>query len=456
MNVDKYTKVVNDSIEAQKKWRNVPAPVRGELIRKFGNNLRQNLVSLGKGVTRESKKILVEGIGEIQEVIDMCDFAVGLSRQLYGKTMPSERQDHRLQEIWNPLGVVGVITAFNFPVAPWGWNFCLAIVCGNSVVWKPSPKTMEVSYLCKKIWNETAETEDQCKLLEIVDGDVNEAKWMAQDKRIQLLSATGSCEMGKALAPLVSERMGKGLYELGGNNAMVVSEHANLDLAVRAIVFSAVGTCGQRCTTLRRLIVHKSKYDELLERLKKSYASLPIGDPIKRENLVGPLINNQALDKMQGVLNECKEKGYAIHGGEPLTELGEGFVKPAIVEVPEQCDIVRTETFAPILYAMKYTELDEAIAIQNDVDQGLSSCIFTDNIQEAETFISAQGSDCGIVNINIGPSGAEIGGAFGGEKDTGGGRESGSDAWKQYMKRTTVTTNYGKDLPLAQGITFDA
>jgi aldehyde dehydrogenase (NAD+) len=456
MNVDKYTKVVNDSIEAQKKWRNVPAPVRGELIRKFGNNLRENLVSLGKGVTRESKKILVEGIGEIQEVIDMCDFAVGLSRQLYGKTMPSERQDHRLQEIWNPLGVVGVITAFNFPVAPWGWNFCLAIVCGNSVVWKPSPKTMEVSYLCKKIWNETAETEDQCKLLEIVDGDVNEAKWMAQDKRIQLLSATGSCEMGKALAPLVSERMGKGLYELGGNNAMVVSEHANLDLAVRAIVFSAVGTCGQRCTTLRRLIVHKSKYDELLERLKKSYASLPIGDPIKRENLVGPLINNQALDKMQGVLNECKEKGYAIHGGEPLTELGEGFVKPAIVEVPEQCDIVRTETFAPILYAMKYTELDEAIAIQNDVDQGLSSCIFTDNIQEAETFISAQGSDCGIVNINIGPSGAEIGGAFGGEKDTGGGRESGSDAWKQYMKRTTVTTNYGKDLPLAQGITFDA
>ena len=456
MNVEKYKKIIDDQIEAQKKWRTVPAPVRGELIRKFGNKLRENLVSLGKGVTRESKKILVEGIGEIQEVIDMCDFAVGLSRQLYGKTMPSERQDHRLQEIWNPIGVVGVITAFNFPVAPWGWNFCLAIVCGNSVVWKPSPKTMEVSYLCKKIWDETVETDDERKLLEIIDGDVNEAKWMAQDKRINLLSATGSCEMGKALAPLVAERMGKGLYELGGNNAMVVSKHANLDLAVRAIVFSAVGTCGQRCTTLRRLIVHESKYDELLERLKKSYSSLPIGNPIKRENLVGPLINQQALDKMQGVLKECKEKGYAIHGGEPLTDLGEGFVQPAIVEVPEQCDIVRTETFAPILYAMKYTELDKAIEIQNDVDQGLSSCIFTDNIQEAETFISAQGSDCGIVNINIGPSGAEIGGAFGGEKDTGGGRESGSDAWKQYMKRTTVTTNYGKDLPLAQGITFDA
>ena len=456
MIVDQYIKVINESIEAQKKWRTVPAPVRGEVIRKFGNKLRENLVSVGKGVTRESKKILVEGIGEVQEVIDMCDFAVGLSRQLYGKTMPSERQDHRLQEIWNPIGVVGVITAFNFPVAPWGWNFCLAIVCGNSVIWKPSPKTMEVSYLCKKIWDETVETDDERKLLEIVDGDVAEAKWMAQDKRINLLSATGSCEMGKALAPLVAERMGKGLYELGGNNAMVVSKHANLDLAVRAIVFSAVGTCGQRCTTLRRLIVHESKYDELLERLKKSYSSLPIGNPIKRENLVGPLINQEALDRMQKILGHCKLKGYAIHGGQPLPDLGEGFVKPAIVEVDDQCDLVKTETFAPILYTMKYNELDEAIHLQNDVDQGLSSCIFTDNIQEAETFISAQGSDCGIVNINIGPSGAEIGGAFGGEKDTGGGRESGSDAWKQYMKRTTVTTNYGKDLPLAQGITFDA
>ena len=456
MKADYYNQLINKSVEAQKQWRSIPAPARGDLIRHFGNNLRKNLMSVGKGVTRESKKILVEGIGEVQEVIDMCDFAVGLSRQLYGKTMPSERQDHRLQEIWNPIGVVGVITAFNFPVAPWGWNFCLAIVCGNSVVWKPSPKTMEVSYLCKKIWDETVETDDERKLLEIVDGDVAEAKWMAQDKRINLLSATGSCEMGKALAPLVAERMGKGLYELGGNNAMVVSKHANLDLAVRAIVFSAVGTCGQRCTTLRRLIVHESKYDELLERLKKSYSSLPIGNPIKRENLVGPLINQQALDRMQKILGHCKLKGYEIHGGQPLPDLGEGFVKPAIVEVDDQCDLVKTETFAPILYAMKYNELDEAIHLQNDVDQGLSSCIFTDNIQEAETFISAQGSDCGIVNINIGPSGAEIGGAFGGEKDTGGGRESGSDAWKQYMKRTTVTTNYGKDLPLAQGITFDA
>jgi len=459
MKADYYNQMINKSVEAQKQWRSIPAPARGDLIRHFGNNLRKNLVSVGKGVTKESKKILVEGIEEVQEVIDMCDFAVGLSRQLYGKTMPSERPNHRLQELWNPLGVVGVITAFNFPVAPWGWNFCLAIVCGNSVVWKPSPKTMKVSFLCKKIWDDTVVefgATNNLDLLQIVDGDEYPAKWMAQDDRIKLLSATGSTQMGKELAPLVGARLGKGLYELGGNNAMVVSEHANLELASRAIVFSAVGTCGQRCTTLRRLIVHRSKYDELMEKLKKSYASLPIGDPIKRENLVGPLINQEALDRMQNVLNECKEQGYTIHGGEPLTDLGEGFVKPAIVEVPEQCDIVRTETFAPILYAMKYTDIDEAIAIQNDVPQGLSSCIFTDNVQEAERFISSVGSDCGIVNINIGPSGAEIGGAFGGEKDTGGGRESGSDAWKQYMRRSTVTTNYGKDLPLAQGIVFDA
>ena len=458
MKADYYNQMINNSVEAQKQWRDIPAPARGDLIRHFGNNLRKNLVSVGKGVTKESKKILVEGIGEVQEVIDMCDFAVGLSRQLYGKTMPSERPNHRLQELWNPLGVVGVITAFNFPVAPWGWNFCLAIVCGNSVVWKPSPKTMKVSFLCKKIWDDTVVefgATNNLDLLQIVDGDEYPAKWMAQDDRIKLLSATGSTQMGKELAPLVGARLGKGLYELGGNNAMVVSEHANLELASRAIVFSAVGTCGQRCTTLRRLIVHRSKYDELMEKLKKSYASLPIGDPIKRENLVGPLINQEALDRMQNVLNECKEQGYTIHGGEPLTDLGEGFVKPAIVEVPEQCDIVRTETFAPILYAMKYTDIDEAIAIQNDVPQGLSSCIFTDNVQEAERFISSVGSDCGIVNINIGPSGAEIGGAFGGEKDTGGGRESGSDSWKAYMRRQTNTINWSSELPLAQGIKFD-
>ena len=458
MKRETYNLLVGDSITVQKIWRTTPAPKRGELIRLFGNNLRKNLISLSKDVTRESRKILVEGIGEVQEVIDMCDFAVGLSRQLYGLTMPSERKDHRLQEIWNPLGVVGVITAFNFPVAPWGWNFCLAIICGNSVVWKPSPRTMKVSYKCKEIWNETVKEFGMPvkDLLQVIDGANPEAEWMADDERINLLSATGSCEMGRALAPRVSARLGKGLYELGGNNAMIVSQYANLDLASRAIVFSAVGTCGQRCTSLRRLIVHESIYDILLPKLKKSYSNLPIGDPINRKNLVGPLIDNKALTKMQNVLTKCVQIGYKIHGGEPLPDLGDSYVKPALVEVDDQSGLVKQETFAPILYIMKYKTLDEAINLHNDVPQGLSSCIFTNNIQEAETFISAVGSDCGIVNINIGPSGAEIGGAFGGEKDTGSGRESGSDAWRQYMRRSTVTTNYGKELPLAQGIVFDA
>ena len=458
MKRETYNLLVGDSITVQKIWKTIPAPKRGELIRLFGNNLRKNLISLSKDVTRESRKILVEGIGEVQEVIDMCDFAVGLSRQLYGLTMPSERKDHRLQEIWNPLGVVGVITAFNFPVAPWGWNFCLAIICGNSVIWKPSPRTMKVSYKCKEIWNETVKEFGMPvkDLLQVIDGTNPEAEWMADDERINLLSATGSCEMGRALAPRVSARLGKGLYELGGNNAMIVSQYANLDLASRAIVFSAVGTCGQRCTSLRRLIVHESIYDILLPKLKKSYSNLPIGDPINRKNLVGPLIDNKALTKMQNVLTKCVEIGYKIHGGEPLPDLGDSYVKPALVEVDDQSGLVKQETFAPILYIMKYKTLEEAINLHNDVPQGLSSCIFTNNIQEAETFISAVGSDCGIVNINIGPSGAEIGGAFGGEKDTGGGRESGSDAWRQYMRRSTVTTNYGKELPLAQGIVFDA
>jgi len=458
MKRETYNLLVGDSITVQKIWKTTPAPKRGELIRLFGNNLRKNLISLSKDVTKESRKILVEGIGEVQEVIDMCDFAVGLSRQLYGLTMPSERKDHRLQEIWNPLGVVGVITAFNFPVAPWGWNFCLAIICGNSVIWKPSPRTMKVSYKCKEIWNETVKEFGMPvkDLLQVIDGANPEAEWMADDERINLLSATGSCEMGRALAPRVSARLGKGLYELGGNNAMIVSQYANLDLASRAIVFSAVGTCGQRCTSLRRLIVHESIYDILLPKLKKSYSNLPIGDPINRKNLVGPLIDNKALTKMQDVLTKCVEIGYKVHGGEPLPDLGDSYVKPALVEVDDQSGLVKQETFAPILYIMKYKTLDEAINLHNDVPQGLSSCIFTNNIQEAETFISAVGSDCGIVNINIGPSGAEIGGAFGGEKDTGSGRESGSDAWRQYMRRSTVTTNYGKELPLAQGIVFDA
>jgi len=455
MNRNDYDAVITKAIEIQKQWRTVPAPKRGELIRVFGNHLRQDIEKIGTAIMKDAKKIHAEAIGEVQEAVDMCDFAVGLSRQLYGLTIQSERPEHKLQEVYNPLGVVGVITAFNFPCAVWAWNHCIAMVCGNSVVWKGSPKSTQVTDACKTAWDKAV---DECMpgtdykdLLQLVDGDKTEAEWMADDTRINLLSATGSTAMGKALAPRVSARMGKGLYELGGNNGMIVTQHANLDLAVRGIVFGAVGTAGQRCTTLRRLIVQESVYDELMSKLKTAYSSLPVGDNFKPETLVGPLINQESADRMLSVLEQAKAKGYIIHGGEVV----EGCtVRPAIVEVTAQCDLVKTETFAPILYVMKYKELDEAIDIHNAVPQGLSSCIFTDSVQEAETFTSAVGSDCGIVNINIGPSGAEIGGAFGGEKDTGGGRESGSDAWKQYMRRSTVTINYGKSLPLAQGIKF--
>ena len=455
MNRNDYDAVITKAIAIQKQWRTVPAPKRGELIRVFGNILRQDIEKIGTAIMKDAKKIHAEAIGEVQEAVDMCDFAVGLSRQLYGLTIQSERPEHKLQEVYNPLGVVGVITAFNFPCAVWAWNHCIAMVCGNSVVWKGSPKSSQVTQSCKTAWDRAV---DECMpgtdykdLLQLVDGDKTEAEWMADDARINLLSATGSTEMGKALAPRVSARMGKGLYELGGNNGMIVTQHANLDLAVRGIVFGAVGTAGQRCTTLRRLIVQESVYDELMSKLKPAYSSLPVGDNFKPETLVGPLINQESADRMLSVLEQAKQKGYIIHGGEVV----EGCtVRPAIVEVTAQCDLVKTETFAPILYVMKYKELNEAIDIHNAVPQGLSSCIFTDSVQEAETFTSAVGSDCGIVNINIGPSGAEIGGAFGGEKDTGGGRESGSDAWKQYMRRSTVTINYGKSLPLAQGIKF--
>ena len=456
MNRTDYDKVIERAVEIQKEWRNIPAPGRGDLIRVFGNDLRDVIMPIGHAIMKDAKKIHAEAIGEVQEAIDMCDFAVGLSRQLYGLTIQSERPEHKLQEVYNPLGVVGVITAFNFPCAVWAWNHCIAMVCGNSVVWKGSPKAKNVTDSCKEAWDSAI---SECffpdtkfkDLLQVVDGDKTEAEWMADDSRINLLSATGSTAMGKALAPRVSARMGKALYELGGNNGMIVSKHANIDLAVRGIVFGAVGTAGQRCTTLRRLIVHESVYDELMSKLKPAYASLPVGDNFKEETLVGPLINQESADKMQSALQQAKDKGYTVHGGEVV----EGCtVRPAIVEATEQCDLVKTETFAPILYVLKYTDLNEAISIHNAVPQGLSSCIFTDSVQEAETFTSAVGSDCGIVNINIGPSGAEIGGAFGGEKDTGGGRESGSDAWKQYMRRSTVTINYGKSLPLAQGIKF--
>ncbi|MEK9703935.1 MAG: aldehyde dehydrogenase family protein, partial [Deltaproteobacteria bacterium] len=439
----------------QKKWREVPAPRRGELLRVFGNQLRESQEDIAHCIMTDAKKIRAEALGEVQEAIDMCDFAVGLSRQLYGLTIASERPEHKLQEAYHPLGVIGVITAFNFPCAVWAWNHCLSMVCGNSVVWKGSPKALNVTAACKKAWDQAVQNcmpgEGFEDLLQLIDGHKEQAEWMADDSRISLLSATGSTEMGKALAPRVAERLGKALYELGGNNGMIVSQHGNLDLAIRAIVFGAVGTAGQRCTTLRRLIVQEQVYDELLTKLIPAYASLPVGDQFKADTLVGPLIDAGAVEKMQSALSLAREKGYIVHGGESL---GDCLVRPAIVEASRQCELVRTETFAPILYVLKYSKLEEAIQLHNGVPQGLSSCIFTDNLQEAETFTSAVGSDCGIVNVNIGPSGAEIGGAFGGEKETGGGRESGSDAWKQYMRRSTITINYGKSLPLAQGIKF--
>jgi len=450
-----YDQILEKATAVQRKWREVPAPRRGELLRVFGNQLRESQEGIAHCIMTDAKKIWAEALGEVQEAIDMCDFAVGLSRQLYGLTIASERPEHKLQEAYHPLGIIGVITAFNFPCAVWAWNHCLSIVCGNSVVWKASPKALNVTAACKQAWDQAVQNcmpgEGFEDLLQLVEGHKEQAEWMADDARISLLSATGSTEMGKALAPRVAARLGKALYELGGNNGMVVSQHGNLDLAVRAIVFGAVGTAGQRCTTLRRLIVHESVYHELLAKLKPAYASLAVGDQFNAETLVGPLIDGAAVERMQTALSAARAKGYLVHGGEHLRDC---LVRPAIVEATEQCELVRTETFAPILYMLKYSELTEAIQLHNAVPQGLSSCIFTDNLQEAETFTSAVGSDCGIVNVNIGPSGAEIGGAFGGEKDTGGGRESGSDAWKQYMRRSTITINYGKSLPLAQGIKF--
>ena len=466
MNKKDYHKIINAAIDAQNIWREVPAPVRGTLIRLFRNKLQSNKQVLAKLITDDSKKIFKEALVEVQEAIDMCDFGVGLSRQLYGATMPSERQDHNLKEVWHPLGVIGVISAFNFPCAVWAWNHVLAVICGNAVVWKPSPRSMSITNKCKELWDGSIEEflkfnkikhtmGDRFNLkdlLQIVEGGNEQAEWMADDLRIKLLSATGSCEMGKALSPRVAARMGRGLYELGGNNAMVVAPSANLDLAIRAIVFSALGTSGQRCTSLRRLIIHTSIYETVIDQLLAVYKSISIGSPMDPVNLMGPLIDINAVNKMQDVLQQCRDKGYMVHGGEVI----EGcYVKPAIVEIKEQCDLVKRETFAPILYTTKYIGLENAIRMNNIVRQGLSSSIFTNSSQEAEWFTSATGSDCGIVNVNIGTSGAEIGGAFGGEKDTGGGRESGSDSWKQYMRRTTITTNYGNELPLAQGIKFD-
>ncbi|WP_172293255.1 aldehyde dehydrogenase family protein [Pseudoruegeria sp. HB172150] len=445
--------------EAFVSWRTTPAPQRGELVRLFGEELRSSKDELGAIVTLEAGKIASEGLGEVQEMIDICDFAVGLSRQLYGLTIASERPGHRMAETWHPMGPVGVITAFNFPVAPWAWNAALALVCGDPVIWKPSEKTPLTAMACLKIFQRAAErfgtAPEGLVQLAIGGPDIGEALVISRD--IPVISATGSSRMGEIVGPKVMARFGRPILELGGNNAMIVAPTADLDMAIRAIVFSAVGTCGQRCTSLRRLIVHNSIKDDLVAKLVTAYASLPIGDPRDTGTLVGPLIDAGALERMMRVLESAKAEGGTVHGGQLVTERvpGGSYVTPAIVELPEQTDTVRTETFAPILYVIGYDDLDDAITIQNDVPQGLSSCIFTLDLREAETFLSSGGSDCGIANVNIGPSGAEIGGAFGGEKATGGGRESGSDAWKGYMRRQTSTVNYSAELPLAQGVKFD-
>jgi len=441
-------------------WREVPAPRRGELIRLFGEELRAAKAALGELVTIETGKILEEGKGEVQEMIDICDFAVGLSRQLYGLTIASERPGHRMMETWHPLGVVGVISAFNFPVAVWSWNFALAIVCGDAVVWKPSEKTPLTALACEQLWRKAVRRFGAAPkhLLEIVIGGRAVGEALVDDARVALVSATGSTRMGREVGPRVTRRFGRALLELGGNNGMIVAPSADLDLAVRAIAFAAVGTAGQRCTTLRRLIVHEQVHDRLLPRLKNAYGSVKVGDPREPDTLIGPLIDAAAFERMQESLKRAAADGGKVFGGERvrLNKLPDGFyAKPAIVEMPRQTEVVREETFAPILYAMKYRKFEDAVAMHNDVPQGLASCIFTTDLREADRFMSASGSDCGIVNANIGPSGAEIGGAFGGEKQTGGGRESGSDAWKAYMRRATNTINYSDSLPLAQGIKFD-
>jgi aldehyde dehydrogenase (NAD+) len=455
MEFSSYDDLVKASQEAHKKWRLMPAPQRGEIIREFGNELRNQKSELAKVITKEARKIVSEAEGEVQEAIDMCDFSTGLSRQLYGLTMPSERPDHRLQELWQPLGVVGCITAFNFPMAVFAWNFCLASVCGNSIIWKPSPHATGCADAIKKIWDKVSG--EHKELVMVLKGGNEEAVTLCKDPNISLISATGSTQMGKELAPLVSARLGRTLLELGGNNAAIICPTADLDLTVKGVTFSAAGTTGQRCTTLRRAFVHENIYKEFMEKLHAYYATLKIGDPSDSSSQLGPLISERSFDDMQGVLRSLKEKNVEIHGGQRLDvgDSNEFYVMPAIVEVDKIEDEMLAETFAPILYVKKFTDLKDAIYMQNNVKQGLSSSIFTNDMREAELFLSSEGSDCGIANVNIGTSGAEIGGAFGGEKDTGGGRESGSDSWKAYMRRVTATVNYGSELPLAQGVEFD-
>lgn len=455
-----YRKVIAKSAEAFKEWRQWPAPKRGEVVRQIGEALRKQKEPLGKLVSYEMGKSYQEGLGEVQEMIDICDFAVGLSRQLHGLTMHSERPNHRMYEQYHPLGIVGIISAFNFPVAVWSWNTMLAWVCGDVCVWKPSEKTPLCSIACQniitKVFTKNRVPEGvSC----IVNGDAAIGQLLSSDENVPLVSATGSVRMGKAVGRTVGERLGRALLELGGNNAIIISENANMDIAIRGAVFGAVGTAGQRCTTTRRLIIHESVYEEIKGRLKKAYTQLSIGNPLDANNHVGPLIDTLAVKAYNDAIRKVKAQGgtFLVNGG---VLKGKGYesgcyVKPAIAEVKNEFEIVQHETFAPILYIMKYKTIEQAIALQNGVKQGLSSAIMTNNMQEMESFLSYAGSDCGIANVNIGTSGAEIGGAFGGEKETGGGRESGSDAWKVYMRRQTNTINYGSTLPLAQGIKFD-
>ncbi len=449
------------SVAAFKEWRQVTAPRRGELVRILGNILRDKKEALGALVTLECGKIYQEGLGEVQEMIDICDFAVGQSRMLHGLTIVSERPQHKMREIWQPLGPTGIISAFNFPVAVWSWNAALALVCGNSLLWKPSEKTPVTALACQKLFEQAcAEFGDDAPagLSQILIGERDIGEILVADERVPLISATGSSAMGKIVGAKVAQRFGKSILELGGNNAIIVSPHADLDLAYQGIVFGSVGTCGQRCTTTRRLFIHEDVYDEIVPRIKKAFAGVSIGDPLDESTLMGPLIDEDAYNNMQNALKTAEANGGKITGGTRTLENrypGGYYVNPALVEMDGDDANVKTETFAPILYAFKYTDLESAIARQNDVPQGLSSAIFTTNMLEAELFTSEFGSDCGIANVNIGTSGAEIGGAFGGEKETGGGRESGSDAWKAYMRRMTSTTNYSTELPLAQGIKFE-
>lgn len=441
-------------------WRNVPGPRRGELVRLFGEELRKSKDELGKLVTIEAGKIPTEGLGEVQEMIDICDFAVGLSRQLHGLTMTTERPGHRMMETWHPLGVVGVISAFNFPVAVWSWNAALALVCGDSVVWKPSEKTPLTALACEAVFSRALArfgVDAPQGLMSMVIGDAGVGEALVDHPKVALVSATGSTRMGRAVAPRLAQRFARAILELGGNNAGIVCPSADLDLAVRAIAFSAMGAAGQRCTTMRRLLVHESIYEALMPRLRKAYESVSVGNPLRTDALVGPLIDRAAFDAMQVALAAAKSLGGVVVGGERVQEESDDafYAAPALVEMHAQTGVVLEETFAPILYVMKYKDLDDAIGVQNAVGAGLSSCVFTTDVREAERFMSACGSDCGIANVNIGTSGAEIGGAFGGEKETGGGRESGSDAWKAYMRRATNTVNYSRELPLAQGVSFD-